>query len=539
MAKGKDNQALALTYYYGKDLNTHAKDGFLNTKVRVDRASSIPWLKREQWRGEINRISKIISQEGKANANLFSIFSKNKERISQCEDLFGYMGGRPIPEEVRSVFASNKRKLEKNVKNGEARALCVKAFLDFAKAAGCKNEQYRRALIHAHVALRHQPSEVTIKVLTLSQHEYLLSILKRIEYFQEVYSDPQATERHQQVIRNSKKEKPGKDLEIRAMPFRIDLDNSKVVVEHQINFFYTKLKKYFEEGKKETSESTEDKTKFHSREELKRLASQQAAQKKQKQEAKEGASIWTFSEIKKHQKNGFKSLSKEKKGAIYEFILKLIGDLKWFPLASNTTDELIEIVEKLTQVSGEAPKKQKKDAGEKPKKGLMDRLTDASLGKSQEKVNKMTAYLEAIIAQAEGEMRFSIHKASLIEYEQNKVGPSPPFRPDFGINVQDYHEDISKPFKKAMVQYGKITRTIAPKQYESPINFTILKDLIACVLSICSKQITPKDVVKDYLQKNEFLLRHAVTPPKNMQQVEFLRKKVTQLMVQLKIEPIK
>ena len=73
MAKGKDIQAIALNYYYGKDLNSHAKDGFLETKVRVDRASSIPWLKTAHWRGEIKRISQIISKEGQSNTTLFAI----------------------------------------------------------------------------------------------------------------------------------------------------------------------------------------------------------------------------------------------------------------------------------------------------------------------------------------------------------------------------------------------------------------------------------------------------------------------------------
>ncbi len=543
MAKGKDIQALALIYYYGNDLNPQAKSGFLNTKVRVDRASSIPWLKTDHWRGEINRISQIINNESKASVNLFSIFSKSPTKISQCEDLHGYMGGRPIPEEVRQVFAVNFRILEKTYKNGQARALCVQSFLEFAKNAGCKNEHYRRALIHAYIAVRHDPSELTIGVLAHAQQEYLVGLKKRIEHLQEIYSNLEAIERHQQVIKSGKKEKLAKDLEVRGTAFRIDLDNSKSVIEHQINFFYTKLKKYFEE-EKESAKNTDDSTEFHTRDELKRQANKEAAQKKhekKQQDKKEEGIIWTYAQIKKHKKTEFKSLSKKQKGSLYEFILQLINELKWFPLASATITDLIKVVEQMTEVKEEAEKKDKKDkeGEEKPQKGLMDRFADAGLSRKQEKVNKMTAYLEAIKAQAEGEMRFSIHKASLIEYEQNKVGPSPPFRPDFGINIQDYHEDILKPFKIAMEHYGKITRSISPKHYENPINFIILKDLITCVLSLCGKQITPKDVVREYLQKNELLLRYATTPKKNAHQVEFLKKKISQLMVQLKVELIK
>jgi len=544
MAKGKDIQASALIYYYGKDLNTQARSGFLNTKVRVDRTSSIPWLKTDHWRAEISLISQIITQEGKASANLFSIFSKTKIKISQCGDLYSYMGGRPIPEEVRTIFTTNFRILEKKYNNGQARALCVQSFLEFAKNAGCKNDHYRRALIHAYIALRYDPSELTIKVLAHAQQEYLVGLKNRIEHLQEIYSNLESTERHHKVIRSGKKEKPAKDLEIRGMAFRIDLDNSKSVVEHQINFFYTKLKKYFEEEEKKPAKNTPASPGFHSREELKRQVAMQMANKKyqqKQQDKKEDAIIWTYAQIKKHKTTRFKSLSKEQKGSLYEFILTLIHELKWFPLASSTTNELIEMAEQMTEVKEEGGKKEKKDKEEekKSKKGLMDKLTDVNITRKQEKVNKMTAYLEAIKAQAEGEMRFGIHQASLIEYEQNKVGPSPPFRPDFGINAQDYHEDILKPFKIAMEHYGKITRSLSPKHYGTSINFIILKDLITCVLSICGKQISPKDVARGYLQKNELLLRQAVTPKKNDHQVKLLRRKINQLMVQLKIEPMK
>ncbi len=545
MISGKDVQASALNYYYGRDVNSSPKEGFQNTRVRVDKASCIPWLKHAHWRGEINRILQLIKKEGSSGQTFLSIFTKSKIQISQCEDLYSYIGKRAIPGEIRTEFIENARRLEKNKKNGKARAMCVRAFLDFGKHASCQMEHYRRALIHAYIAVQHDPSEITVQVLVHAQQQYLINLKKRVEYLEDIYSKSSTIEQHQRVIREGKKEKPAKDMEIRSTAFKVSLGNSKAVIEHQIRFFYTKLKKYLEEEKEEEKKEKVQ----YSRRDIRKKAVRTASQKKVEQK-KKTEKQWTYTELKRHEKNGFKSLTKAQKGKVYEYILNIINDLKWFPLCRGTLNGLIRVVDQMTSAGGteekatngkkeETPEENEEGTQEVQKKGILDRLTDAQIGRKKEKVNKLTTYLEALLAYAEGEMKFSIHKASLIEYEQNMVGPSLPFRTEFGIQAQDYHEDISKCYKTAMEKYGKITRSIPHKQYTSQLNFNILKDLVACVLSLCNKQITPRDVTREYLQKNEFLLRCAIPSQHNSQKMDLLRNKMTQLMTRQKVDPIK
>ncbi len=237
MLRGKDVQASALNYYYGRDVNSSAKEGFVNTRVRVDKASCIPWLKHAHWRGEINRILQIFNKEDSSKQTFISIFTKTKIKISQCEDLYSYIGKRAIPGEIRQDFISNARRLEKNKRNGKARAMCVRAFLEFGKQATCQMEHYRRALVHAYIATQHEPSETTIEVLVHAQQQYLLNLKQRAEYLQEIYSKSSSIDQHQKVLREGRKEKPTKDMEIRATAFKITLDHSKVVIDHQIRFF--------------------------------------------------------------------------------------------------------------------------------------------------------------------------------------------------------------------------------------------------------------------------------------------------------------